>query len=78
MRSLSKKALFLYIFIVAFLVGRVLIFKGDLISVYTTKFNPIFWIFTAILSYLIARDEPNLKVRSKYDITQTVIIILKK
>ncbi len=76
MRSLSKKALFLYIFIVAFLVGRVLIFKGDLISVYTTKFNPIFWIFTAILSYLIARDEPNLKVRSKYDITQTVIIIL--
>ena len=76
MRSLSKKALFLYIFIVAFLVGRVLIFKGDLISIYTTKFNPIFWIFTAILSYLIARDEPNLKVRSKYDITQTVIIIL--
>lgn len=76
MRSLSKKALFLYIFIVAFLVGRVLIFKGDLISVYTTKFNPIFWIFTAILSYLIARYEPNLKVRSKYDITQTVIIIL--
>lgn len=76
MRSLSKKALFLYIFIVAFLVGRVLIFKCDLISVYTTKFNPIFWIFTAILSYLIARDEPNLKVRSKYDITQTVIIIL--
>lgn len=76
MRSLSKKALFLYIFIVAFLIGRVLIFKGDLISVYTTKFNPIFWIFTAILSYLIARDEPNLKVRGKYDITQTVIIIL--
>lgn len=76
MRGLSKKALILYILIVAFLVGRVFIFKGDMVTTYTNTFNPIFWIFTAILSYLLAKDEPNLKTRSKYDITQTIIIIL--
>ena len=76
MRGLSKKALFIYIFIIAFLVGRVFIFNGSGISTYTTVVNPLFWIFTAILTYLLARDEANLKTRSKYDITQTIIIIL--
>lgn len=76
MRGLSKKALVLYILIVAFLFGRVFFFKRDLVTTYTNTFNPIFWIFTAILSYLLAKDEPNIKSRNKYDITQTIVIIL--
>lgn len=76
MRYLNKKLVALYALIIAFLIGRVFIFSGSLISKYTSLCNPLFWLFMAILSYLIARDEPNQKMRNKYDITQSIVIII--
>ena len=76
MRYLNKKVIALYIIIITFLIGRVFIFKGNLITNYTNVINPLFWLFMAILSYLMARDEANYKMRNKYDITQTVVIIV--
>lgn len=76
MRYLNKKVVTLYALIIAFLIGRVFIFSGTLISNYTSLCNPLFWLFMAILSYLIARDEPNQKMRNKYDITQSIVIII--
>ncbi len=76
MRYLNKKVVALYAVIIAFLIGRVFIFSGSLISKYTSLCNPLFWLFMAILSYLVARDEPSPKMRNKYDITQSIVIIV--
>ena len=76
MRYLNKKVVALYAVIIAFLIGRVFIFSGSLVSKYTTLCNPLFWLFMAILSYLVARDEPSQKMRNKYDITQSIVIIV--
>ena len=66
MRYLNKKVIALYIIIITFLIGRVFIFKGNLITNYTNVINPLFWLFMAILSDLMARDEANYKMRNKY------------
>lgn len=76
MRYLNKKVVALYAVIIAFLIGRVFIFSGSLASKYTSLCNPLFWLFMAILSYLVARDEPSQKMRNKYDITQSIVIIV--
>lgn len=76
MRYLNKKVVALYAIIIAFLIGRVFIFSGSLVSKYTSLCNPLFWLFMAILSYLVARDEPSQKMRNKYDITQSIVIIV--
>lgn len=76
MRYLNKKVVALYAVIIAFLIGRVFIFSGSLVSKYTSLCNPLFWLFIAILSYLVARDEPSPKMRNKYDITQSIVIIV--
>ena len=76
MRYLNKKVVALYAVIIAFLIGRVFIFSGSLVSKYTSLCNPLFWLFMAILSYLVARDEPSPKMRNKYDITQSIVIIV--
>lgn len=76
MRYLNKKVVALYAVIIAFLIGRVFIFNGSLVSKYTSLCNPLFWLFMAILSYLVARDEPSQKMRNKYDITQSIVIIV--
>lgn len=76
MRYLNKKVVALYAVIIAFLIGRVFIFCGSLVSKYTSLCNPLFWLFMAILSYLVARDEPSQKMRNKYDITQSIVIIV--
>lgn len=76
MRYLNKKVVALYTVIIAFLIGRVFIFSGSLVSKYTSLCNPLFWLFMAILSYLVARDEPSQKMRNKYDITQSIVIIV--
>ena len=76
MRYLNKKVVALYAVIIAFLIGRVFIFSGSLVSKYTFLCNPLFWLFMAILSYLVARDEPSQKMRNKYDITQSIVIIV--
>ena len=76
MRYLNKKVVALYAVIIAFLIGRVFIFSGSLESKYTSLCNPLFWLFMAILSYLVARDEPSQKMRNKYDITQSIVIIV--
>ncbi len=76
MRYLNKKVVALYVVIIAFLIGRVFIFSGSLVSKYTSLCNPLFWLFMAILSYLVARDEPSPKTRNKYDITQSIVIIV--
>lgn len=76
MRYLNKKVVALYAVIIAFLIGRVFIFSGSLVSKYTSLCNPLFWLFMAILSYLVARDEPSQKMRNKYDITQSIVIIV--
>lgn len=76
MRYLNKKVVALYAVIIAFLIGRVFIFSGSLVSKYTSLCNPLFWFFMAILSYLVARDEPSPKMRNKYDITQSIVIIV--
>ena len=76
MRYLNKKVVALYAVIIAFLIGRVFIFSGSLVSKYTSLCNPLFWLFMAILSYLVASDEPSQKMRNKYDITQSIVIIV--
>ena len=76
MRYLNKKVVASYAVIIAFLIGRVFIFSGSLVSKYTSMCNPLFWLFMAILSYLVARDEPSQKMRNKYDITQSIVIIV--
>ena len=76
MRYLNKKVVALYAVIIAFLIARVFIFSGSLVSKYTSMCNPLFWLFMAILSYLVARDEPSQKMRNKYDITQSIVIIV--
>lgn len=76
MRYLNKKVVALYAVIIVFLIGRVFIFSGSLVSKYTSLCNPLFWLFMAILSYLVARDEPSPKMRNKYDITQSIVIIV--
>lgn len=76
MRYLNKKVVALYAVIIAFLIGRVFIFSESLVSKYTSLCNPLFWLFMAILSYLVARDEPSQKMRNKYDITQSIVIIV--
>lgn len=76
MRYLEKKTIILYVLIAFFLIGRVFLFEVLPVSKYTNLVNPLFWIFMAILSYLMARDEPSLKMRSKLDIIQGVIIIM--
>ena len=76
MRYLNKKVVALYAVIISFLIGRVFIFSGSLVSKYTSLCNPLFWLFMAILSYLVARDEPSQKMRNKYDITQSIVIIV--
>lgn len=76
MRYLNKKVVALYAVIITFLIGRVFIFSGSLVSKYTSLCNPLFWLFMAILSYLVARDEPSPKMRNKYDITQSIVIIV--
>ena len=76
MRYLSKKAVLLYLIIIAYLVGRVFLVKYISIAKYCDFINPLFWIFVAIVSYLLTRDEPTPKMRSKLDIIQSVVIIL--
>ena len=76
MRYLNKKVVALYAVIIACLIGRVVIFRGSLVSKYTSLCNPLFWLFMAIFSYLVARDEPSPKMRNKYDITQSIVIIV--
>lgn len=76
MRYLNKKVVALYAVIIVFLIGRVFIFSGSLVSKYTSLCNPLFWLFMAILSYLVARDELSPKMRNKYDITQSIVIIV--
>ena len=76
MRYLSKKAITLYVLLISFLVIRVLVYKIVPAGKYINVLNPLFWLFTAILSYLLARNESNKKMRSKVDITQSVIIIM--
>ena len=72
MRYLNKKVVALYAVIIAFLIGRVFIFSGSIVSKYTSLCNPLFWLFMAILSYLVASQ----KMRNKYDITQSIVIIV--
>ena len=76
MRYLSKKAITLYVLLISFLVIRVFVYKIVPAGKYINVLNPLFWLFTAILSYLLARNESNKKMRSKVDITQNVIIIM--
>ena len=76
MRYLSKKAITLYALLISFLVIRVFVYKIVPAGKYINVLNPLFWLFTAILSYLLARNESNKKMRSKVDITQSVIIIM--
>lgn len=76
MGNLNKKAFTLYLIVISFLVGRVFLFKVLPISKYSTLINPLFWIFMAILSYLFTKDEAPPRMRSKYDIVQSLIIIM--
>jgi len=76
MRYLSKKLIALYVLIFLFLIGRVFIVDFISVGKYTNLINPLFWIFTAILSYLLARYESNIRMRSKVDIIQSVLIVM--
>ena len=73
MRYLNKKVVALYAVIISFLIGRVFIFSGSLVSKYTSLCNPLFWLFMAIIPYLVAIDEPSQKMRNKYYITQSIV-----
>jgi len=75
MKYLSKKALLLYIILISFLIGRVFIVNFG-IAKYTNFLNPLFWIFMTIASYLMVRDESNIRMRNKVDIIQSVIIVI--
>ena len=76
MKYLSRKTILLYSLILAFLIGRVFIFKVLPISKYTELVNPLFWLFMAILSYLLTMNETGIRQRSKVDIIQSVVIIM--
>jgi len=76
MNFINKKAIALYALIIVFLIGRVFMFKGDAIGDYTNLINPLFWLFTAILSYLFTRTENSPRMRNKYDIIQSVTIVM--
>lgn len=76
MKYLSKKTILLYSLILAFLIGRVFVFKVLPISKYTELVNPLFWLFMAILSYLLTMNESGMRQRSKIDIIQSVVIIM--
>ena len=76
MRYMSKKGILLYSLIIVFLLGRVFVFKFLPISKYTMVVNPLFWLFMAILSYLVSRDEATPRMRNKLDIIQSVTIIM--
>ena len=76
MKYLSKKTMLLYLLILAFLIGRVFLFKVLPISKYTELVNPLFWLFMAILSYLMAMNEANIRQRGKVDVIQSVVIVM--
>lgn len=76
MRYLTKKAIISFILIILFLASKTFIIKITGMTKFTTLVNPLFWIFIAILSYLFAKDESNMRMRAKYDIIQSVIIIM--
>lgn len=76
MSTLNKKLIVLCSIIILFLIGRIIIFKGALVVNYTNLINPLFWLFMVILSFLMMRTEGVARQRSKYDIIQTVIIIV--
>lgn len=75
MRYLSRKAITLYVLLIAFLIGRVFLANFG-IARYTNLLNPLFWIFMTIASYLVTKDEPNMKMRNKVDIIQSVTIVI--
>lgn len=75
MKYLSKKAIILYTLLIIYLVGRHFLL-GFGINKYTVFLNPLFWIFTAIVSYLLTKDESNMRMRNKVDIIQSVTIII--
>ncbi|MDD6878846.1 MAG: signal peptidase I [bacterium] len=76
MRYLNKKALIPYALIILFLISKSFLLKIISVSKFTNIVNPLFWIFIAILSYLLSKDESNIKMRAKYDIIQSIIIIM--
>ena len=76
MRYINKKGVIVFSLIIAFLLGRVILFNYLPISKYTMVVNPLFWMFMAILTYLLSRDEATPRMRNKLDIIQSVIIIM--
>ena len=76
MRNLNKKLIALYTLIFLFLIGRIFIIDFITISKYTSLINPLFWIFVSILSYLFTQYESNVRMRSKFDIIQSVSIVM--
>ena len=75
MKYLSRKAITLYALLIAFLIGRVFLINFG-VSKYTNLLNPLFWIFMTITSFLVTRDDPNIKMRNKVDIIQSVTIAI--
>ena len=75
MRYLSKKAFVLYALLILYLIGRHFLINFGM-NKYTVLLNPLFWIFISIASYLMAKDEANMRMRNKVDITQSVTIIV--
>ena len=76
MRSLSKKGLTLFVLLIAFLIGRVFLVNSYGIAKYSSFYNPLFWIFMTIASFLATKDDPNVKMRNKIDIIQSVTIVV--
>lgn len=75
MRYLSKKALVLYALLIFYLIGRHFLINFGM-NKFTVLLNPLFWIFISIASYLMAKDEANMRMRNKVDIIQSVTIII--
>ena len=76
MKYLSRKALTLYVLLVAFLIIRVFLVNSSGVSNFRDFLNPLFWIFMAITAFLVTKDDPNMKMRNKIDIIQSVTIVI--
>lgn len=76
MKYLNKNLVVLYVILFLFLVGRVFVVDLITITKYTNWVNPLFWIFMSIFSYWLTMYESNGRTRSKFDVIQSVLIVM--
>ncbi len=72
---MNKRIIPIYVLIISYLLGRLLVFKSNLLEHYTLIINPLFWFLLFILTLILLYDKED-RIRSKYDKVQSIIILL--